>query len=554
MPDRQDTHRGNSLNLVAIPVLLAAFLTVPGTALAAAAGRAVFTSGAPQAVDQAGAARTLKRGDDVFSGDQLSTPNGARLQVSFADGAYISLQPDSEYAIEQYQFSGQQDGTERASYRLLKGGVRALTGLVGKKNPDAYKVQTPVATIGIRGTGHNTRICQGDCPGKTDGLYHNTWEGTTFVVNDVDSADVPTGSGVFVAGIDKPIEFLDQPPGVTAIDTGTTREEEQEEEEERTAAFLVGEQRTDEGDQVIVPSESSTVVTGLRAVGVNQDSDSPGEVDTINAQEASLFVRDSDGVVVGILLLEEEDDAFGGGSLELSLGTIDPDAVRGGNNAELVNVAGSLLATADPQLVALLQEKPAVVADQFISDGIGWLRFTDGRILVTHESDDAEIKELVGNQSVHFIFGPPPPSLPTAGFAFYEFMGGTRSTSLSGATIGEGAVEGEISVDFGRSEAFLSMKVDHASLEYLVQGLLNVNTAGDNDIFDHQVFAFTSVPTPDSACYPQCPVLLDGGFAGPAVSGGFPEFVGFEYEIYEHDPIIGVAGFQFGGSQSPTGP
>lgn len=534
---------------------MAAWLTAaPGTVLAAAAGRAVFVSGAPQAVDQAGAVRALKRGDDVFSGDQLSTPSGARLQVSFIDGAYISLQPDSEYVIEQYNFSGQQDGSERASYRLLKGGVRALTGLVGKQNPDAYKVQTPVATIGIRGTGHNSRICQGDCPGKSDGLYHNTWEGTTFVVNDVDSKDVPTGSGVFVAGIDKPIVFLDQPPGVTAVETGGRQEEEQEEEEDRTSDFLVGEQRTDEGDQIVVPRESSTVVTGLRAVGVHGDEEEQDGVGVINAPEFSLFVRDSDGVIVGLYLLEEEDSPDGSDFLTAVVATTDPDAVRGGDNPDVVNAAGSLLALADQQMVAFVEEKRAVVADQFLSDGIGWFRFTDGRILVVEDDEDAaHVEDLTRNQSIHFIFGPPPPPLPTSGFAFYDFFGGTQSTSLSGETIGKGAVEGEISVDFGRSEAFLSMKVDHASLEYFVQGLLNVNTGGDNDIFDYQVFASTSVPTPDSACYPQCPVLLDGGFAGPAVSEGFPEFIGFEYEIYEDDPIIGVAGFQFSGSQSPAG-
>jgi hypothetical protein len=69
------------------------------------------------------------------------------------DGGYISLQPDTEFAIREYRFEGGTDGTERGAVSLLKGAMRTVTRLIGRVNRDAYAVQTPTATIGIRGTG-----------------------------------------------------------------------------------------------------------------------------------------------------------------------------------------------------------------------------------------------------------------------------------------------------------------------------------------------------------------------------------------------------------------
>ena len=136
---------------------------------------------------------------------------------------------------------------------MLKGGIRAVTGYIGKRNRDAYKVHTAVATIGIRGTGHNTRICAGDCPGKKDGLYHNTWEGITTVENDADKEDVPAGNGVYVEDIDSDIKSTNQPDSATALDTSKKRQQEEEEDEEQTGLASSGDQRTsDEGLQTIV--------------------------------------------------------------------------------------------------------------------------------------------------------------------------------------------------------------------------------------------------------------------------------------------------------------
>jgi FecR protein len=84
-------------------------------------------------------------------GDTIETKNG-RIQLAFIDGGKVSLQPNTIYKINKFEFSGKEDGTEYNFTELVKGGLRTISGLIGHKNRDHYQVKTVVATIGIRGT------------------------------------------------------------------------------------------------------------------------------------------------------------------------------------------------------------------------------------------------------------------------------------------------------------------------------------------------------------------------------------------------------------------
>ncbi|MGK0298134.1 MAG: hypothetical protein ACI9XC_001752 [Gammaproteobacteria bacterium] len=526
---------------------IACLMIMQTTSAQTLAGKVVFAQGAPTAFNTDGTERGLSRASELFSGDRLVTDNG-RLQISMLDGAFISVQPNSEYQIENYNYSGTPDGTEIANYRLVKGGVRAVTGLIGRQNPEAYKVNTAVATIGIRGTGHNTRICAGDCGTRLDGLYHQTWEGITFVVNDVDSQDVPTGMGVFVADIDTDIEVLDQPSAILAVETTRERQEDElEETEEQTRVVSSGEQRDETGDQVVISDSrgSSTVLTNFGILGVTADDPELSNVGVFSfGFGSSLFRRDSDNAVIAILGLEDDDefDDFN------TLATIDVAAVRGGDNAAEVSFAESFLSLANPALLSSLEESPASVAEFFFNEEIGFGRWADGRVLVLHNSDhaeDNEIIELAGNESIHFLFGTEPPSRPTTGEASYDFFGGTQSTTVSGDTIGEGVTEGHIDVDFGTSDATLDMNVNHDSIDYAVSGPLAIETDGG-------LLGTGSVFAEGGSCT-LCPTSIDAGFAGPAEEG-FPKYVALEYDIQTSDVIMGVAAFGFEAPPPPPPP
>lgn len=516
------------------------------------AGRVVFATGQPVAVNAGGASRSLARGDDVFAGDTLKTDTRGRLQVSFIDGAYVSVQPDSEYKIEEYRFSGKQDGTESAVSRLIKGGVRAVTGLIGKEHHDAYKVHTSAATIGIRGTGFNTRICQGDCPGKADGLYHNTWEGITYVFNNVDSVEIPSGKGVYVRDMNTPIRFLSQPPSVTALRTGEKREQEQKDEEDQSRTIAAGDQRNNDGLQTVVVGDSTIIPTSSRTllkqnfIAVmpgNSDQPQAPPVDTVSGTDTTVFTTDAG--FIGILTTEHDSDQ---GNLR-SVGTIDLAAVLGGDDPDSVREVNKLLAGADQTQVEAFQADPASPVESTINPvGIGWGRWADGRVLIMVQNGHTELQELSGNQSIHFVFGPEPPVIPTTGSAVYGFLGGTQSTSASGASIGDGVIGGVIQVFFSDYSAFLGMGVNHDGNMYDVFGPLNVDTA-DNHITDipGEVTAvnYTELAGPDSPCmsYPGCGTDIEGGFAGPMDDQGNPANLGIEYTIQTQDPITGVAAF-----------
>lgn len=131
-------------------VALAIVIVSPLTSMAAA-GRVEFAMGQVTAISKEGMARNLNKGADVNSGDTIKTTDG-RVQVRFTDGGYMSLQPNTEFIVESYAYDGKQDGSERGFFRLVEGGLRAITGVVGRSNRPAYRVATPVATIGIRGS------------------------------------------------------------------------------------------------------------------------------------------------------------------------------------------------------------------------------------------------------------------------------------------------------------------------------------------------------------------------------------------------------------------
>jgi len=132
-------------------VLFMALGIVPVSSFAASAARVEFAVGNVQLRAADGQVRAARRGIEVNSGDTVST-NSGRAQLRFSDGAYVSLQPQSEFRIDEYRWEGKADGNERGFFSLLKGGLRTITGLVGRTNKSSYQVNTAVATIGIRGT------------------------------------------------------------------------------------------------------------------------------------------------------------------------------------------------------------------------------------------------------------------------------------------------------------------------------------------------------------------------------------------------------------------
>lgn len=176
--------------------LLAALLLPLGAVSADEVGKVLF-AGAGATVERAGAVSAIARGDALAAGDVLVTAQG-RMQLKFADGATVSLAPQSRFRIDAYAWGS---GAERGVFSLLRGAIRAVTGAIGKTRREDYRVDTAVATIGIRGTAYSAQLCQGDCTAgsKPDGLHLATSAGIVSLTNAAGTLDVPAGSSAYVA-------------------------------------------------------------------------------------------------------------------------------------------------------------------------------------------------------------------------------------------------------------------------------------------------------------------------------------------------------------------
>ena len=146
--------QGRAVPLRWLSTVTAVLLLVPLTMFAASterAGRVLVTTGIIEAVGTDGVARNLERRTDVYSGETLRTAGKARAQVRFTDGALLSLRPDSELKIDDYHFENR-DAVDHKYLRLVRGGFRTVTGRIGRVNRASYRVSTPLAVIGVRGT------------------------------------------------------------------------------------------------------------------------------------------------------------------------------------------------------------------------------------------------------------------------------------------------------------------------------------------------------------------------------------------------------------------
>ncbi len=145
-----------------VNVLIATALLLIATASQAAeiVGKVGYMSGSLMAKRADGTVKIMGTKADVLEGDVLGTAQDSYAQIQMNDGSKMTLRPNSNLKIVEYQFNRQEPQSDNAIFDLIKGGLRSVTGLIGKRgNADAYKMRTSTATIGIRGTDFSTRLC-----------------------------------------------------------------------------------------------------------------------------------------------------------------------------------------------------------------------------------------------------------------------------------------------------------------------------------------------------------------------------------------------------------
>jgi hypothetical protein len=201
-----------TLNLAKLVFLPLSVAMMPATA-AEPAGRLIYAHGDVAIRGGDGQPRAVTRGAPVAPGDTVVTGSG-RTHVSFADGGFIAVQPNTQFRVDEYNYAGKEDGSERSFFALVKGGVRFISGAIGHTNKANYKIRTPVATIGIRGSAGRLEVCSaGSCGNLPDGVYLTGNQDTLTLNNSTGTTEVGVGQTFHTSCPTCPPQQVRQAPG-----------------------------------------------------------------------------------------------------------------------------------------------------------------------------------------------------------------------------------------------------------------------------------------------------------------------------------------------------
>ncbi len=139
----------------------------------------------------------LRAGVQVRAGDRLVTGGDGQLELKFTDNALVTLRAGTEFRVDDYKFDS---SGQRSFLALTRGSLRSVSGLIGKRNRDDWRMTTPTAVIGIRGTEFDiaeVRCPEAGCPpGVVPGLAVAVVQGRVAVSTGAGSVEVPSGAAL----------------------------------------------------------------------------------------------------------------------------------------------------------------------------------------------------------------------------------------------------------------------------------------------------------------------------------------------------------------------
>ncbi len=147
------------------------------------AGRVDSVSGSGTIGKPGAQPRTLRAGDQLNEGDLLATGADSWVLLEMVDGAAFTLRPNTRLRIDAYVYSDTEASKDKSLLSLIQGALRAVTGAIGALNRPGYAIATATATVGIRGTDHETAYYPPGAAeaGTEPGTYDKVNEGETFI-------------------------------------------------------------------------------------------------------------------------------------------------------------------------------------------------------------------------------------------------------------------------------------------------------------------------------------------------------------------------------------
>ncbi len=117
-----------------------------------AVGTVIFSIGNSSTSIDNQAAAPISKGQSIHIGQLIKTEQNGHVHIRFNDNAFVSVRPNSVLVIEDYLVDSSNPKNSRIKFSLKQGTSRLITGKAGQANKEAFRLNTPVAAIGVRGT------------------------------------------------------------------------------------------------------------------------------------------------------------------------------------------------------------------------------------------------------------------------------------------------------------------------------------------------------------------------------------------------------------------
>lgn len=122
--------------------------------------RVALAVGEAARINAAGLAEPIRLGSALAAGDRIITGKDGLAILVFSDAGRVSLRADSELIIHRYRVDPAGTDT-RLELELVRGAMRQISGDAARLQPERYRLNTPVAAIGVRGTDFLTKTGAG---------------------------------------------------------------------------------------------------------------------------------------------------------------------------------------------------------------------------------------------------------------------------------------------------------------------------------------------------------------------------------------------------------
>jgi hypothetical protein len=450
------------------------------------AAQMYLADGNVQVLNSKGSARPAVIGMGIDTGETVVT-NSGRAQLKFTDGGLVSLQPNSELKIDQYRFVDGAEEGQLAIFSFLKGGLRAVTGLIGHRNRPAYQMNTAVATIGIRGTEYQAVLA--------DGLYVRVGDGRIALFNAHGEIELGRGETAHVTSADTAPERTTKMPAVTAKPS------------DQSQTPTIPGAGTDSGFQpgmILTTNNFGPVVplysAGLAMAAAGTVTDPFDGVTSTSAGSGAGAGINNSGALVG--------------------------AYMNGNEVK------GFVASSGGQFASIVFDSAQNVG----SDGVlYWGRWTGttATLFASLSGYAASAKiSIPATASIHYLLGTTVPTIPTTGIATYNFVGGTPSTDQAGG-VGQGITgPSTLTANFSTNSVAATFNVTHGSVynatAIMPMGGNRASFSSDNAGGSFYASGYTG--------------KASGFFAG--TTGAAPSQAGLSFTINTPSPIVGVGAFR----------